>query len=94
MTGAPRGAPVRSPQAPVAAPPRCAPASPQTLVIVGMVVMMLILVDRVVAGTRLGRGIRAVAADADTASLMRVDVEPMIVAVCVLGGRLTVTNGR
>ncbi len=54
---------------------------------------MLVLVDRVVTVTRLGQAIRAVAQDADTASLMGVDVERVIVATFVIGGLLAGAGG-
>ncbi|WP_322762211.1 branched-chain amino acid ABC transporter permease [Frankia sp. Cr2] len=67
--------------------------STQALVIVGVAVVMLVVVDRVVAVTRLGQAIRATAQDADTASLMGVDVERVIVATFVLGGLLAGAGG-
>jgi branched-chain amino acid transport system permease protein len=54
---------------------------------------MLLLVDRIVSRTKLGRGIRAVAQDSDTASLMGVDVERVIVLTFVLGGLLAGAGG-
>ncbi|MCW2544065.1 MAG: braD [Frankiales bacterium] len=54
---------------------------------------MLFIVDTIVSRTRLGRGIRAVAQDADTASLMGVDVERVIVLTFVLGGLLAGAGG-
>jgi branched-chain amino acid transport system permease protein len=50
--------------------------------------VMLILLDRVVAGTRLGKGIRAVAQDAETASLMGVNIDRVISQTFVVGGLL------
>jgi branched-chain amino acid transport system permease protein len=67
--------------------------SVQALVIVGVAVAMLVVVDRVVAVTRLGQAIRATAQDADTASLMGVDVERVIIATFVLGGLLAGAGG-
>ena len=49
---------------------------------------MLVLLDRVVALTKLGRGIRAVAQDAETASLMGVDIDRIISQTFVIGGLL------
>ena len=49
---------------------------------------MLVLLDRIVAMTRLGKGIRAVAQDAETASLMGVDIDRIISQTFVLGGLL------
>ena len=57
------------------------------LIIVGAVVMMLAL-DTFVNKSRLGRGVRAVAQDADTASLMGVNQERVIMLVFVLGGAM------
>jgi branched-chain amino acid transport system permease protein len=51
-------------------------------------VAMLIFLDRIVAGSRLGKGIRAVAQDAETASLMGVNIDRVISQTFVLGGLL------
>ncbi|HLI75201.1 MAG TPA: branched-chain amino acid ABC transporter permease [Acidimicrobiales bacterium] len=51
-------------------------------------VIMLVLLDRLVASTRLGRGIRAVAQDADTAALMGVNIDRTISQTFVIGGLL------
>ena len=47
---------------------------------------MMILLDRFVNRTRLGRGIRAVAQDKDTASLMGVNIDRIIVVTFFVGG--------
>ncbi len=65
----------------------------QNLVTVGVAVLMLILLDRLVSATRLGQGIRAVAQDADTASLMGVNVERIIVLTFIIGGLLAGAGG-
>ncbi|WP_239308572.1 MULTISPECIES: branched-chain amino acid ABC transporter permease [unclassified Frankia] len=70
-----------------------AAVSVQTVIIFGVAVVMLVVVDRVVAVTRLGQAIRATAQDADTARLMGVDVERVIVATFVLGGLLAGAGG-
>ena len=57
------------------------------LVMVASVVMMVIL-DRIVVGTRLGRGIRAVAQDAETAVLMGVNIDRVVVTTFMLGGAM------
>ncbi len=57
----------------------------QVLIVVGAIVMMLAL-DTFVNKSRLGRGVRAVAQDPDTASLMGVNQERVIMLVFVLGG--------
>ncbi|HTT92090.1 MAG TPA: branched-chain amino acid ABC transporter permease [Acidimicrobiales bacterium] len=51
-------------------------------------IVMFVFLDRVVALTKLGRGIRAVAEDAETASLMGVDIDRVISQTFVLGGLL------
>lgn len=51
-------------------------------------VIMLVGLDRLVAVTRLGKGIRAVAQDADTASLMGVNIDRVISQTFVIGGLL------
>jgi branched-chain amino acid transport system permease protein len=51
-------------------------------------VTMFAFLDRVVALTKLGRGIRAVAEDAETASLMGVNIDRVISQAFVLGGLL------
>ncbi len=59
--------------------------SDKLLVVVGALVMMFIL-DRFVNGTRLGRGIRAVAQDPSTAMLMGVNIDRVITLTFLLGG--------
>jgi len=59
----------------------------RVLIIVGAIVMMLAL-DAFVNKSRLGRGVRAVAQDPDTASLMGVNQERVIMLVFVLGGAM------
>jgi branched-chain amino acid transport system permease protein len=55
------------------------------LIFFGAIVMMVTL-DRFVGLTRLGRGIRAVAQDAETASLMGVNIDRVITLTFLLGG--------
>jgi branched-chain amino acid transport system permease protein len=57
------------------------------LIIIGAIVMMLAL-DTFVNKSRLGRGVRAVAQDPDTASLMGVNQERVIMLVFILGGAM------
>jgi branched-chain amino acid transport system permease protein len=64
-----------------------------TMLIFGTAVAMLLLLERLVNGTRLGSGIRSVAQDADTASLMGVNVERVIVTTFVIGGLLAGAGG-
>ena len=54
------------------------------VVVTGLV--MLIALDRIVGGTRLGRGIRAVAQDPETATLMGVDLDRVIMYTFLIGG--------
>ena len=65
-----------------------APVQTYQVVIAISAVAMLVLLDRLVAVTRLGRGIRAVAQDADTASLMGVNIDRVISQTFVVGGLL------
>jgi len=51
-------------------------------------VVMLTALDRVVAKTKLGRSIRAVAQDAETASLMGVNIDRTIALTFIVGGAL------
>jgi len=57
----------------------------QILVVVAAVVMMVAL-DQFVGRTRIGRGIRAVAQDAETATLMGVNIDRIILVTFLLGG--------
>ena len=65
-------------------------ASVQTyyLVIAISAFVMLVFLDRLVAQTKLGQGIRAVAQDADTASLMGVNIDRVISQTFIIGGFL------
>jgi branched-chain amino acid transport system permease protein len=57
------------------------------IIILGAILMMVAL-DFFVNKSRLGRGVRAVAQDPDTASLMGVNRERVIMLVFVLGGAM------
>ena len=59
--------------------------SDKVLVFLAAIAMMVIL-DRFVNGTRLGRGIRATAQDPETAVLMGVNIDRVVVATFTLGG--------
>jgi branched-chain amino acid transport system permease protein len=59
--------------------------SDKVLIFVAAIVMMLVL-DRFVAVTRLGRGIRSVAQDPETAALMGVNIDRVIAVTFLLGG--------
>ena len=65
-----------------------APVRTIQLVIAASALVMLVGLDRLVAKTRLGQGIRAVAQDAETASLMGVDINKVITLTFVIGGLL------
>lgn len=60
----------------------------QHLVIVLAAVAVMVVTERIVAKTRIGRGIRAVAQDPDTATLMGVNKERIIMTTFVIGGLL------
>ncbi len=63
-------------------------------VLIGVAALaMLVFLDRVVAMTRLGRAIRAVSQDADTASLMGVNIDSTISKTFILGGLLAGAAG-
>ena len=59
----------------------------QVILIVSAVVMMIFL-DRLVSGTKLGRSIRGVAEDAPTAALMGINIDKTISRTFVIGGAL------
>jgi branched-chain amino acid transport system permease protein len=65
-----------------------APVQTYYIVIFAVGLIMLIALDRVVATSKLGRGIRAVAQDAETASLMGVNIDRTIALTFMLGGFL------
>lgn len=64
-----------------------------SLVIGATALAMLLAVDHLVASTRLGQSVRAVAQDAECAGLMGVDVQRVIVLTFVLGGLLAGAGG-
>ncbi len=70
-----------------------APVLNTYVIIVVVALTMLVALDRVITRTRLGRGIRAVAQDAETASLLGVDIDRVIVTTFVLGGLLGGAGG-
>ncbi len=59
--------------------------SDKVLILVSAIVMMVLL-DRFVGLTKIGRGIRAVAQDPETASLMGVDIDRVVTITFLLGG--------
>ena len=66
--------------------------SDKLLVIFGALILMLAL-DRFVALSRLGRGIRATSQDPETAALMGVDIDRVIMLMFLLGGMLAGAAG-
>jgi branched-chain amino acid transport system permease protein len=66
--------------------------SDKLLVIFGALVLMVAL-DRFVALSRLGRGIRATAQDAETAALMGVNIDRVVMLTFLLGGMLAGAAG-
>jgi branched-chain amino acid transport system permease protein len=65
-----------------------APVTNLQIIIVLASLVMFVVADRFVNGSRLGRGIRAVAQDPATATLMGVNRERVIVATFLVGGLL------
>jgi branched-chain amino acid transport system permease protein len=65
----------------------------QTLVIIAVAAVMMVGLDLLVSRTKLGQSIRAVAQDSDTAILMGVNVERVIVLTFVIGGMLAGAGG-
>ena len=65
-----------------------APVQMYTLIIFLVAAIMLVGLDRLVSATKLGRGIRAVAQDSETASLMGVNIDKTIAVTFILGGFL------
>ncbi|MFN2608632.1 MAG: branched-chain amino acid ABC transporter permease [Acidimicrobiales bacterium] len=64
----------------------------KVLVVVAAVVLMVAL-DRFVATSRLGRGIRATAQDPETAALMGVNIDRVVMLTFLLGGLLAGAAG-
>ncbi|MCU1362949.1 MAG: amino acid/amide transporter rane protein 1, family [Acidimicrobiaceae bacterium] len=60
-------------------------------VVVGTI--MFLAADRIVRSTRLGRGIRAVAQDAETSALMGVNIDRTITLTFIIGGSLAGAAG-
>ena len=65
-----------------------APVQLSDIIVLISGLIMLISLDRLVATSRLGRSIRAVAQDAETASLMGVNIDRTIATTFILGGAL------
>jgi branched-chain amino acid transport system permease protein len=64
----------------------------KVLVIIGALVLMVAL-DRFVALSRLGRGIRATAQDPETAALMGINIDRVVMLTFLLGGMLAGAAG-
>src|ERR1700712_3295307 len=58
------------------------------LILIASAVIMMIFLDRLVSGTKLGRSIRGVAEDAPTAALMGINIDKTISRTFVIGGLL------
>ena len=69
------------------------PVDSQTVLIVLVAIAMLIVLDLFVRRTRAGKGIRAVAEDPETASLMGVNIDRIIVLTFFLGGLMAGAAG-
>jgi branched-chain amino acid transport system permease protein len=67
--------------------------SNKDIMIVVVAVLMLYFLDRFVQKTRLGKAIRAVAQDAETASLMGVNIDRVVVSTFFIGGVLAGAAG-
>jgi branched-chain amino acid transport system permease protein len=67
-------------------------SSDRVLVLVAAFVLMFAL-DRFVRSSRLGRGIRATAQDAETAALMGVNIDRVVMLTFLLGGLLAGAAG-
>ena len=65
-----------------------APVTTDELVTACAALVMLLALDRLIAKTKLGQGIRAVAQDAEAAKLMGVDIDRIITRTFVIGGVL------
>jgi branched-chain amino acid transport system permease protein len=69
------------------------PVRTLTLITVVAGFATLIVADRLVRATKLGRGIRAVAQDSETSSLMGVNIEKTITLTFIVGGALAGAAG-
>ena len=63
-----------------------APVQAHKLLVFVSAVVLMVALERFIATTKLGRGIRATAQDAQTAQLMGVDITRIIVVTFLLGG--------
>ena len=63
------------------------------VLIIAVALLMMVLLDRLVNHTKMGRGIRAVAEDAPTAALMGIDIDRTISRTFIIGGALAGVAG-
>ena len=63
------------------------------LIILGVMVVMLLALDQFVRRSRVGRGIRAVAQDVETAGMMGVDINKVVTTTFLIGGMLAGAAG-
>jgi len=56
------------------------------VIVVAAAVLMMVALDQFVRRTRLGRGVRAVSQDIETAQLMGVNIDRVIMLTFLLGG--------
>jgi branched-chain amino acid transport system permease protein len=68
-----------------------APWQSTQLLVIGVSIVMMVILDRFVRGTKMGRGIRAVAQDSETASLMGVNIDRVVVTTFLVGGLMAGT---
>ncbi len=73
--------------------PQGAIVSVDKVVVVVAAILMMIALDRFVNLSRLGRGIRAVAQDAETATLMGVNIDRVVSLTFLLGGLMAGAAG-
>ena len=64
------------------------------VIVIGAAILMMIALDRIVKQTRLGRGIRAVAQDTETATLMGVNIDRVVLYTFLLGGLMAGAAGE
>ncbi|MEW6058877.1 MAG: branched-chain amino acid ABC transporter permease [Actinomycetota bacterium] len=67
--------------------------SRQRILVIVVAVVMLVILDMFVHRTRLGRGIRAVAQDAETAAMMGVNIDRVVVTTFFIGGLMAGAAG-
>jgi branched-chain amino acid transport system permease protein len=63
------------------------------VLVFGGAIFMMVLLDRLVNGTRFGRAIRATAQNADTATLMGVDIDRIVMLTFLIGGAMAGIGG-